>query len=93
MCSYTCLQRTLGTAVAEDRLLPFTFVHLETAITSAQLSALEAEQPELPWSPPKPGLPALWLCVPPKLPWALSLLSPEAGSRDWMECPHRGLTM
>lgn len=74
-----------------DRLLPFTSMHLETAITSAQLFALKAKQPELPWSPPKAGLPG---CRPPlKLPWTLSLLSPEAGAQGGMERPRWGLTM
>lgn len=78
-------------AVTEDRLLPPTFMHLETAITSARLFPLQAKQPELPWSPPETGLPAPLAVSRP--PWALSLLSPQAGARGWMQCPRRGLTM
>lgn len=51
MGSYTCLQSTLGTAVTEDRLLPSTVMHLGTDLTSAQLFALQAKQPEPPQSP------------------------------------------
>lgn len=78
-------QRMLGRAVTEDRLLPSTFMHLETAVASAQLFALEAEQPGLPRSLPKAGPPALWLCPPLSCPGhspsSLPELAPGSGWR------------
>lgn len=73
--------------LTKDRLLPSTSMHSEAATASAQLFAFEAEQLE------RLGLFQRQVCQPPKLPWALSLLSPEAGAQGWADCPRRGLTM